>query len=48
MKGVVMLGGYQEITFDFVANDLGMKVVQLPLKIAHGFWIHDAIRLRVS
>jgi hypothetical protein len=48
MKDVAMPGGYQEITFDFVANDLGMNVVPLPPKIAHGFWIHDAIRLRVS
>jgi FtsP/CotA-like multicopper oxidase with cupredoxin domain len=26
MKDVVMLGGYQEVAFDFVANDPGMTL----------------------
>ena len=26
MKDVVMLGGYQELSFDFVANDPGMTL----------------------
>ena len=48
LKDVVMLGGYQEASVDFVADKSGADPISLPPAVAHGFWVHDSFRLRVN
>ena len=47
MKDVVMLGGYQEIEVDFVADNPGPHALSLSSATAHGFRFHGAVRLSV-
>ena len=47
IKDVVMLGGFQELEVDFVADNPGPNAVSLPSAAAHGFRLHGAVRLRV-
>ena len=47
IKDVVMLGGFQEAEFDFVADNPGADAVSLSPAAAHGFRIHGAVRLRM-
>ena len=43
-----MLGGFQEIEFDFVADNPGRHLVPLSPAAAHGFRLHGTIRLRMN
>ena len=48
MKDVVMLGGYQQVEVDFVADNPGLNAVPLSSTAAHGFRVHGAVRLRLD
>jgi len=48
LKDVMMLGGYQEAEVDFVADNPGHDSISLSSAAAHGFWLHDPLRLRVN
>jgi hypothetical protein len=41
-----MVGGYQEVEVDFVADNPGLTL-PLPPTAAHGLRLHDAVRLRL-
>jgi len=48
MKDVVIVEGYQEVEVDFMARQSWPDAGSLPPTAAHGFWVHDAIRLCVG
>ena len=48
MKDVVMLGGFQELEFDFVGRQSRADALSLPPAAAHGFRLHGALQVRVS
>ena len=43
-----MLGGFQELEFDFVADNPGRHALSLSPAAAHGFRVHGALQLRVG
>ena len=47
IKDVVMLGGFQEVEFDFVADNPGHDAISLPPATAHGFRVHVPAELCV-
>ena len=42
-KDVVMIGGFQEISVDFVADQPGLKSLSLPYAGSHGFRFHGPL-----
>ncbi len=48
VKDVAMLGGFQELAFDFVARQSGAVAVPLPSAVAYGLRIHGTVQLRVT
>ena len=48
IKDVVMLGGFQELEFDFVADNRGADALPLSSAAPHGFWVHGALQLCIS
>jgi len=45
LKDVVMLGGYKEAEIDFIADKPRTDAIPMPPATAHGFRLHDTIRL---
>jgi FtsP/CotA-like multicopper oxidase with cupredoxin domain len=48
IREVAMLGGFQEIEFDFVARQSGNSALRLPPVTAHGFRVHGALQICVT
>jgi len=48
IKDVVMLGGFQEIAFDFVADNPGRTLFHCHQQLHMDFGLHGAVRLRLS
>jgi FtsP/CotA-like multicopper oxidase with cupredoxin domain len=47
-KDVVMLGGFQELEFEFIAGQSRNDALSLSPAVAHGFRIHGAFSVRVG
>ena len=47
MKDVVMLGGFQELELDFVADNPGLTLFHCHQQASHGLRLHGAVRLRL-
>ena len=48
MKDVVMLGGFQELELDFVAEQSWADAFSLSSATPYGLWLHDALQIRLT